>query len=101
MIVLEYTPVCDYATADPPPDPRREPGPDQSRAARGRSARVRRAGVCRVQRGGDRGGRELHPRRVLLQLRVEGTAVRGAAPGARLRALPRDDRPERRGRTEV
>ena len=68
------------------PFPRREPGPHAPGAARRRRRGLRRARPAPHERRGDRRARRLHARRLLLELREQGGALRRAAPEHRLRA---------------
>src|SRR5436190_20161232 len=91
IIVSRYTLECEdhrpRATL-----PSRASGAHARRPARRRRARVRPGRLPGLQRGCDRRGSRLLPRRVLLELRLQGGAVRGTAPGARVRSLPRHRR---------
>src|SRR5256886_3465170 len=88
VIVFRYTTV--YGGQGPTADTRRAPGADPRGAARRRRAGVRARRVPGRERGGDRHGGRLHARSLLLELQVQGGAVRRANPGAHRRALPRD-----------
>src|SRR5205085_10787017 len=93
--VSEYTYECEYPESGPA-NARRVARGDARGTARCGWSRVRRARLRGRERRGDRRRGRLHARRVLLELRVQGAALRGAAAGARLQPLPRDRAGQRR-----
>src|SRR3954468_4145969 len=88
--VSRYTYECGGIRDAPPIDPCRTAGADARSSARGGGPSVRGARFRRGERRSDRHRGGLLARCLLLELRVEGTAVRRASSAACVRALPRD-----------